>query len=74
MFVPSTLDQRKRERVIKMKEKIISVEKMSKKARREYFSKQRETWTFSPVTRVAPKPSAYCRAKQKIEKMMGDWQ
>lgn len=56
-----------------MKEKIISVEKMSKKARREYFSKQRETWTFSPVTRVAPKPSAYCRAKQKIEKMKGDW-
>lgn len=35
--------------------KFISVDKMSKKQRKEYFSSRRNDWgTMSPITRVVP--------------------
>lgn len=46
--------------------KFTSVEKMSKKQRREYFKKQRGDWGgLSPVTRRPDVPKAYNRAKMK---------
>lgn len=46
--------------------KVIAIEKMSKKAQKEYYAKQRNGWNgLSPVTRCAAKPGVYNRAKQK---------
>jgi len=45
---------------------MIEVSKMSKKAQKEYYSRQRNTWgSLSPVTRKPAKPQAYNRAKMK---------
>ena len=45
---------------------MVSVDKMSKKARREYYAKQRKDWgSLSPVTRCPANPRAYNRAKLK---------
>lgn len=47
-------------------EKFVSLEKMSKKKRMEYFKKQRKDWGgLSPVTRCPEKKAAYIRAKEK---------
>ena len=47
-------------------EKFIPVEKMNKKQRKSYFSKDRITWdSFSPTTRVVPDKKKYCRSKMK---------
>ena len=44
-------------------EKFVSLEKMSKKKRMEYFKKQRKDWGgLSPVTRCA-----YIRAREKAK-------
>ncbi len=51
--------------------KNVSLEKQSKKAQREYYSKRRRTWgTLNPVTRSVPSGKAYNRkkAKQKMRK------
>ncbi len=46
--------------------KFISVDKMSKKARKEYYSQKRKNWGgLSPVTRCPDNPKAYNRAKSK---------
>lgn len=47
-------------------EKFVSLDKMSKKKRMEYFRKQRKDWGgLSPVTRCPDKKGAYIRAKEK---------
>lgn len=49
-----------------MTEKYIPFEKMSKKAQREYYKKQRRDWNgISPVTRCERDPKKYDRAKEK---------
>lgn len=51
-----------------MADKFVPLEKMSKKNRREFYSKQRKDWNgLNPVTRTADKPKKYSRAKQKSE-------
>ena len=50
----------------------IPLEKMSKKAQREYYKKQRRDWGgISPVTRRGENPKAYNRAKAKRENKLG---
>lgn len=42
----------------------VPVEKMSKKAQREYFKKKRNTWgTINPVTKKSTDPKVYNRKK-----------
>lgn len=49
----------------KMK-KYVVLEKRSKKAQREYHSKQRATWgELNPVTRSVPSGKVYNRRKEK---------
>ena len=49
-----------------------SLEKMSKKAQREYYKKYRKDWGgMSPVTRCPDNPKAYNRAKEKRENRNG---
>ena len=44
----------------------VSVDKRSKKAQKEYHSKQRTTWgEFNPVTRTVPSGKVYDRKKEK---------
>ncbi len=44
----------------------VSVDKRSKKAQKEYHSKQRITWgELNPVTRSVPSGKAYNRKKEK---------
>ncbi len=51
-----------------MADKFVPLEKMSKKNRREFYSKQRRDWNgLNPVTRTAVKPKKYSRARQKAE-------
>lgn len=50
-------------------EKFVSVEKMSKKARKDYYAKKRKTWGFKPTTRI--KKSDY--KKRKAELKAGDY-
>lgn len=46
----------------------ISIDKRSKKARKEYYSSQRTTWgQINPVTRTMPNGKAYNRQKSKQE-------
>lgn len=46
--------------------KIISKEKMSKKARKELNAQARSTWgVTNPVTRIVPNGKGYNRAKEK---------
>ncbi len=45
-----------------------SIDKRSKKARKEYYSSQRNTWRqVNPVTRTMPNGKAYNRQKSKQE-------
>ncbi len=47
-------------------EKFIPIEKMSKKQKKEYYSRNRITWdNFDPTTRVVPSKKHYNRAKEK---------
>lgn len=49
--------------------KYITLDKMNKKQKCEYYSSLRGTWgDFSPVTRKSKNPKAYDRAKLKREK------
>lgn len=49
-------------------EKFVSIDKMSKKKRMEYFRKQRKDWGgLSPVTRCPDKKGSYIRAKEKAK-------
>ena len=44
----------------------VSLDKRSKKAQKEYHSKQRRTWgNLNPVTRSVPSGKAYNRKKEK---------
>lgn len=46
--------------------KYVSMDKRSKKAQKEYHSKQRRTWgDLNPVTRSVPSGKAYNRKKEK---------
>lgn len=47
----------------------VSVDKRSKKARKEYYSKMRRDWGgLNPATRTAPNGKAYDRNKDKQER------
>ena len=47
----------------------VSVNKRSKKARKEYYSKMRRDWGgLNPATRTAPNGKAYDRNKDKQER------
>ena len=51
-----------------MKQKYITLDKMSKKARKDFYSSLRSTWgELNPVTRKPKNPKAYDRAKSKRE-------
>lgn len=44
----------------------VSVDKRTKKAQKEYYSKQRNTWgDLNPATRTVPNGKAYNRNKDK---------
>ena len=46
--------------------KYVTVDKRSKKAQKEYYSKQRQTWgELNPVTRSVPSGKMYNRKKDK---------
>lgn len=48
--------------------KYVSLDKRSKKAQREYYSKRRHTWgELNPVTRSVPSGKTYNRNKNKQE-------
>ena len=56
-----------REVLIAMR-KVIPLHKQSKKAQREYYAKQRESWYgISPVTRTVPSRKTYDRNRIKRE-------
>ena len=49
--------------------KYVSIDKRSKKAQKEYYSKKRLTWgEFNPVTRSVPSGKTYNREKDKQER------
>ena len=49
--------------------KYVSIDKRSKKAQKEYYSKKRLTWReFNPVTRSVPSGKNYNREKDKQER------
>lgn len=44
----------------------VTIDKRSKKAQKEYYSKQRRTWgELNPVTRTVPSGKVYDRDKEK---------
>ena len=46
--------------------KYVSLDKRSKKAKREYYSERRRTWgDLNPVTRSVPSGKVYNRKKEK---------
>lgn len=46
--------------------KLVPIQKMSKKAQKEYHAQQRGTWNgLSPVTRIVPNGKAYDRNRVK---------
>ena len=49
--------------------KYVSIDKRTKKAQKEYYSKKRLTWgEFNPVTRSIPSGKTYNREKDKQER------
>ncbi|MDO4458464.1 MAG: hypothetical protein Q4C42_00005 [Clostridia bacterium] len=49
-----------------MAKKFVSVEKLSKKAKKAYYNEQRSTWgVANPATKVVESKKAYNRKKQK---------
>lgn len=56
----------------KMK-KYVTIDKRSKKAQKEYYSKQRHTWgDMNPATRSVPSGKTYNRNKDKQRRMKTD--
>lgn len=54
-------------------DKFVPLEKMSKKNKREYFTKQRKNWNgLNPVTRTADEQQKYNRAKHKAYLLRSD--
>lgn len=54
-------------------DKFVPLEKMSKKNKREYFTKQRKNWNgLNPVTRIADEQQKYNRAKHKADLLRSD--
>ena len=52
-----------------MKQKIVTLDKMSKKAKREFYSSLRGSWFgVNPITRMPANPKVYNRAKEKNRK------
>ena len=52
--------------MVKLKQKHIPFEKLSKRAKREQLALRRGSWgEISPVTRKAPNPKAYKRKKSE---------
>ena len=52
--------------------KYVTLDKMSKKARKEFYDMRRGTWgELNPVTRKPKNPKAYDRAKEK--RATHDW-
>lgn len=45
---------------------MVQLNKMSKKAQKEYYSKRRVSWDFSPVTRVKPSKKVYDRKRKDV--------
>lgn len=46
--------------------KLVPIQKMSKKAQKEYHARQRRDWNgLSPVTRIVPNGKAYDRNRRK---------
>lgn len=46
--------------------KLVLIQKMSKKAQKEYHARQRRDWNgLSPVTRIVPNGKAYDRNRRK---------
>ena len=43
--------------------KFVSIDKMSKKARKEYNATRRVTWDFAPVTRTKESKKVYNRKR-----------
>ena len=53
--------------------KIIPIEKQSKKAQREFYAKQRDSWNgVKPVTRVVKSKKLYDRNREKQARRTGD--
>ncbi len=48
--------------------KFISRQKLSKKAKKELDSRQRATWSFSPVTKKVESKKLYNRKKKSTER------
>lgn len=54
-------------------DKFVPLEKMSKKNKREYFTKQRKNWSgLNPVTRTVGESQKYNRAKHKADLLRSD--
>ena len=52
-----------------MMKQYVTIDKRSKKAQKEYYSKRRRTWgELNPVTRTVPSGKAYNRNKDKQER------
>lgn len=50
--------------------KYVTLDKMNKKQKREFYSMRRSTWgELNPVTRKPKNPKAYDRAKEKQNKI-----
>ena len=57
-----------KEREEKKVKKYVSLNKRSKKARKEYYSKRRRTWgDLDPVTKSVPSGKVYKRSRAKQE-------
>ena len=55
-----------------MNKKYVTLDKMNKKQKKEYYSSLRGTWgEFSPITRKPKNPKAYDRNKEK--RAQYDW-
>ncbi|MBQ0028202.1 MAG: hypothetical protein KBS96_06325 [Lachnospiraceae bacterium] len=53
--------------------KYVSLDKRSKKAKKEYYSSMRMTWgELNPVTRTVPSKKTYNRNKDKQERRRAD--
>ena len=52
--------------VVKLSQKFIPFEKLSKRKKREYYAVQRKGWNgVNPVTRTSPDPKVYNRKKSE---------
>ena len=56
-----------------MKQKFVPKDKLSKKARREQNAQRRETWDFSPVSRVIPNKKKMNKRDPHSERAKAEW-